>query len=101
MRVDGGSCAGGCLIDSPPALCPLVGFLVGLCVPVLAVAPPVEALARPSPAVPMTQHLLLMIVAPQLIWLGAPVVPVLLGLPTRTRKAVAAWLARPPVRHLR
>src|SRR5262245_61411554 len=75
--------------------------MAGLDVLFLAMAPPVEALARQSLAVHMTQHLLLMIVAPQLIWLGAPVVPVLLGLPAATRKAVVTWLARPPVRRLR
>jgi cytochrome c oxidase assembly factor CtaG len=79
----------------------LLAFAVGLDVLLVAMAPPVEVLARQSLAVHMTQHLLLMMVAPPLIWLGAPAVPVLLGLPARIRKVVVDALARPPARRTR
>ena len=48
----------------------------------------------------MAQHLLLMVVAPPLLWLGAPVAPLLLGLPERLRRATVAVLGLPPVRTL-
>jgi cytochrome c oxidase assembly factor CtaG len=46
----------------------------------------------------MVQHLLLMVVAPPLLWIGAPVAPILLGLPRRARTAVATLLAARPIR---
>ena len=48
----------------------------------------------------MVQHLLLMVVAPPLLWLGAPVAPLLRGLPVGARHAVASLLATRPVRWL-
>jgi cytochrome c oxidase assembly factor CtaG len=41
-----------------------------------------------------------MVVAPPLLWLGAPVAPLLAGLPLRARHAVASGLATEPVRWL-
>src|SRR5262245_29073375 len=75
--------------------------MVGLDVVVVAMAPPVEVLARRSLAVHMTQHLLLMMAVPPLIWLGAPIVPLLLGLPAGVRRVVVAALARPALRRVR
>jgi cytochrome c oxidase assembly factor CtaG len=48
----------------------------------------------------MVQHLLLMVVAPPLLWLGAPVAPLLLGLPRPARRAVARVLAAKPLRQV-
>src|SRR5262245_34488368 len=76
----------------------LAAFLVGLDVLFMALAPPLEALAAESLTVHMTQHLLLMMVAPPLLWLGAPLAPILRGLPTFAMNAVIATLAWRPVR---
>ena len=78
----------------------LLAFMIGLDVVLVAAAPPVEALAAGSLAVHMTQHLLLMMVAPPLIWLGAPVAPVLRGLPGPARRVVIAAWAWAPVRRV-
>jgi len=48
----------------------------------------------------MVQHMLLMLVAPPLLWAGAPLAPLLLGLPRPLRRMVAAVLAAAPVRRL-
>jgi len=58
-------------------------FLLGLFFVWVAVASPVAALDHELLIVHMLQHLLLMTFAPLLIWLGAPVGPVLHGLPRR------------------
>ena len=59
----------------------------------LAVGSPLDALAGRLLQAHMTQHMLLMMVAPLLLWLGAPVAPVLRGLPRPIRRGVAAGLA--------
>jgi cytochrome c oxidase assembly factor CtaG len=76
----------------------LAAFLGGLGVIALAVASPLDAIAGQRLSAHMTQHLLLMMVAPPLLWLGAPVAPMLGGLPRWIRRAVAAGLAAPSVR---
>ncbi len=76
----------------------LAAFLGGLGAITLAVASPLDALAGQRLSAHMTQHLLLMMVAPPLLWLGAPVAPMLRGLPRQIRRAVAAGLASRPVR---
>src|SRR2546426_849743 len=76
----------------------LAAFLGGLGAIALAVASPLDALAGQRLSAHMTQHLLLMMVAPPLLWLGAPVAPMLRGLPRRIRRSVAAGLASHPVR---
>jgi cytochrome c oxidase assembly factor CtaG len=76
----------------------LAAFLGGLGAIVLAVASPLDALAAQLLQAHMTQHQLLMMVAPPLLWLGAPVAPMLRGLPRRIRRAVAAGLGAPTVR---
>jgi cytochrome c oxidase assembly factor CtaG len=78
----------------------LLAFLLGLDVLLVAMAPPLEALAARSLTAHMTQHLLLMMVAPLLLWLGAPVAPILLGIPAPVRRAVIALSARAPARRL-
>jgi putative membrane protein len=58
-----------------------ISFLLGLLLIWAAVASPIAALDHESLTVHMLQHLLLMTLAPPLIWLGAPVMPFLHGLP--------------------
>jgi cytochrome c oxidase assembly factor CtaG len=78
----------------------LAAFLAGLGAIVLAVGSPLDALAGRLLQAHMTQHMLLMMVAPPLLWLGAPVAPMLLGIPRRIRRAVAAELAAPSLRRI-
>jgi len=58
-------------------------FLVGLTLIWVAVASPIAALDHELLTVHMLQHLLLMTLAPPLIWLAAPSHPLLHGLPRR------------------
>jgi putative membrane protein len=58
-------------------------FLLGLFFIWVALASPIAALDHELLTVHMVQHLLLMTLAPPLIWLAAPVDPVLHGLPRR------------------
>jgi len=76
----------------------LAAFLGGLGVIAVAVASPLDALAGQRLSAHMTQHQLLMMLAPPLLWLGAPVAPMLLGLPRWIRRTVTAWLASRIVR---
>jgi cytochrome c oxidase assembly factor CtaG/ferredoxin len=59
----------------------LVSFLAGLIVIYIALASPLDAFASWLLSVHMVQHLLLTMVAPPLILLGAPFLPMLSGLP--------------------
>src|SRR6266446_9366112 len=87
---------------TPPRFGPrrLAAFLGGLGAIVLAVGSPLDALAGRLLQAHMTQHMLLMMVAPPLLWLGAPVAPMLLGVPRQIRRAVAAGLAAPSLRRI-
>jgi cytochrome c oxidase assembly factor CtaG len=78
----------------------LGAFLAGLGAVAIAVVSPLDALAGRLLQAHMVQHLLLMLVAPPLLWLGAPVAPLLLGLPRPLRRAVARGLAATPIRRL-
>jgi cytochrome c oxidase assembly factor CtaG/polyferredoxin len=76
-------------------------FLGGLAAVDLALASPVETFASLLLQVHMVQHLLLMMLAPPLLWLGAPLFPLLRGLPQPVRRIwVAPWLSAPPLRRL-
>ncbi|MCS6852956.1 MAG: cytochrome c oxidase assembly protein [Gemmataceae bacterium] len=66
--------------------CQAAAFVGGLVVVLLALASPVEPLSALLLQVHMVQHLLLMMVAPPLIWLGAPLWPLLRGLPASVRR---------------
>ncbi|MBV8049906.1 MAG: cytochrome c oxidase assembly protein, partial [Acidobacteriaceae bacterium] len=61
----------------------VVSFLVGLFLIWAAVASPIAGLDHELLTIHMLQHLLLMTLAPPLIWLGAPIRPLLHGLPPR------------------
>lgn len=68
-------------------------FLAGLFVFWLAIASPVDALGQFLLVAHMTQHLALMSIAPPLLVLGAPTVPLLRGLPRRfVRDDLAPWM---------
>src|SRR5262249_28938052 len=67
----------------------IVAFGSGLFALFLALASPIEPFTTLFLQVHMLQHLLLMMVAPPLLWLGAPFFPLLRGLPRSIR---SAWL---------
>jgi putative membrane protein len=75
-----------------------VSFVSGLCFVWIALASPIDALNELVLTAHMVQHMLLMMVAPPLILLGAPLVPMVRGLPSVVaRKVVAPVLSRPAV----
>src|SRR5262245_23904742 len=65
-----------------------VAFFAGAATMLVAVASPIERLAGLLLQVHMAQHLLLMMVAPPLIWLGLPLAPMLRGLPRPIARSV-------------
>src|SRR5262245_36087020 len=77
----------------------LLGFTSGLIILWLAIASPLDAFSGLLLSAHMVQHLLLMSVAPPLILLGTPFVPVLRGLPRRfARDGVGPFLVWPALR---
>jgi cytochrome c oxidase assembly factor CtaG len=76
-------------------------FLLGLFLIWVAVSSPIAALDHELLTVHMVQHLLLMTLAAPLIWLGAPVMPLVHGLPQQFVQGVIGPLFRwPPVQRL-
>ena len=75
----------------------LASFLAGIATLFVAIASPLEALDDLLLQVHMTQHLILMMLAPALLLAGAPAIPLLRGLSPRIAKAVVgrALRARP------
>jgi cytochrome c oxidase assembly factor CtaG len=67
-----------------------VAFIAALTAIYLALASPIEPFSALLLQVHMLQHLLLMMVAPPLLWLGAPLFPLLRGLPRTIR---VYWIA--------
>jgi cytochrome c oxidase assembly factor CtaG/ferredoxin len=79
----------------------VAAFLGGLAAIYLALASPIEPFSALLLQVHMVQHLLLMMVAPPLLWLGAPLFPLLRGLPRSLRTSwVAPLLSSPFLRRL-
>src|SRR5262245_61213848 len=79
----------------------LGAFGGGLAAIYLALASPIEPFADLLLQVHMLQHLLLMMAAPPLLWLGAPLLPLLRGLPRAVRGYwVAPLLSAPTLRRL-
>jgi cytochrome c oxidase assembly factor CtaG/polyferredoxin len=74
-----------------------IAFLGGLAALFLALASPIEAFASLLLQVHMAQHLLLMMVAPPLLWLGAPMLPLLRGLPQPIRTYWVVPVVRSPI----
>ena len=76
-------------------------FLLGLFLIWLAVGSPLSEFDEQLLTVHMAQHLLLMTIAPALILLGAPLMPLLHGLPRHFMQIFLARLFRyPPAQHL-
>jgi cytochrome c oxidase assembly factor CtaG len=73
-----------------------VSFLSGLCSVWIALASPIDAINEYVLTAHMLQHMLLMMVAPPLILLGAPLVPMARGLPSVVARRVAAPIATRP-----
>ena len=74
----------------------LAAFLGGLTAIAVALESPLHALGAQLLQAHMVQHLLLMMVAPPLIWLGAPLLPLLHGLPGQlVRMSVGRLFASP------
>ena len=61
-------------------------FVGGLLILWISIASPLDAMGNLLLQAHMTQHLLIMMVAPPLIWLSAPGIPLLKGLPKNVRK---------------
>ncbi len=77
----------------------LASFLGGLIAVFLAVASPLDAFAGLLLQAHMIQHLLLTMLAPPLLLLGAPYLPLLCGLPrTAVREVLGPFLASPDLR---
>ena len=73
-------------------------FLLGIFLVWVAVASPIAALDHQLLTIHMIQHLLLMTVAPALIWLGAPIAPLSQGLPQEfVRRAIRPAFSWPAV----
>ena len=75
----------------------LAAFLGGLVAIFAALASPIEPFADLLLVVHMLQHMLLLVVAPPLIWLSAPLLPMLRGLPKPIRTNVVGPFVRSPV----
>jgi putative membrane protein len=90
-------------LASPHVLAPwrASSFLLGVFLIWMAIGSPLAALDEQFLTVHMLQHLLLMTIAPALILLGAPVMPLMHGLPRYFMRSVLAPLfRRTPVRLL-
>ncbi len=72
----------------------LAAFVGGLAVVYVALASPIEPFASLLLQVHMVQHLLLMLVAPPLIWIAWPLMPMIRGLPREVRRVWVAPLFR-------
>jgi putative membrane protein len=71
----------------------LAAFLGGLGALFVALASPLDTLADRSLAVHMVQHIVLLVVVPVLLLLGAPMVPLLHGLPAGRLRATLGAIA--------
>jgi putative membrane protein len=75
-------------------------FVLGLLFIWLAVASPIAALDHELLTIHMVQHLLLMTLAPPLIWFGAPMKPLLHGLPQGFGSVMSHCFRSPPIQRL-
>src|SRR5215510_10872179 len=79
----------------------LICFITGLVAILLAIVSPVDAFGSLLLQVHMLQHLLLLMVAPPLIWLGQPVLALLRGLPAALAKeGLGPFLCWPAARRV-
>lgn len=75
----------------------LSAFLGGMAAIFLALASPIEVFADLLLSVHMVQHMLLMMVAPPLVWLSDPLLPLQRGLPRVVRGEIAIPMLRAPL----
>jgi len=75
-------------------------FVLGLLFIWLAVASPIAALDHELLTIHMVQHLLLMTLAPPLIWFGAPMKALLHGLPQGFGNVMSHCFRSPPIQRL-
>ena len=75
-------------------------FVLGLLCIWLAVASPLAALDHELLTIHMVQHLLLMTLAPPLIWFGAPMNALLHGVPQGFRNVMRHCFRSPPIQRL-
>src|ERR1700683_683821 len=75
-------------------------FILGLFFIWLAAPSPIAALDHELLTIHMVQHLLLMTLAPPLIWFGAPMKPLLHGLPQRFGNVMSHFFRSPPIQRL-
>ena len=78
----------------------LIAVMAGLATIIVALSSPLDALGHQLLLAHMIQHLLLMAAAPPLLWMAAPVAPMLLGLPRPIRRTVAIAMASNPLRQM-
>jgi cytochrome c oxidase assembly factor CtaG len=78
----------------------LATFLCGVAALGVAIASPLEGYAERWLQAHMAQHMLLLVVAPPLLWLGFPQLPLLRGLPAWLRSRVGSLQAAPPLQRL-
>lgn len=78
----------------------LAAFAGGLAAVAVAVASPLDVFAGLLLQVHMAQHLLLTMVAPPLLWLGNPAIPLLRGVPRRWASDGLGPFLRWPVLHV-
>jgi len=69
-------------------------FYAGLVIGVIAVSSPIDVVSDDLFLMHMVQHLLIVMVAPPLVLLGAPTTPILRGLPSWVKRGVVAPLMR-------
>ncbi|HZC45487.1 MAG TPA: cytochrome c oxidase assembly protein, partial [Candidatus Acidoferrum sp.] len=72
----------------------LASFIAGIAALFIAIASPLEAFDDLLLQLHMTQHLLLMLVAPSLLLAGAPAIPLVRGLPPRVARAIVGPILR-------
>jgi len=72
----------------------LAAFITGIVAVWIAIGSPMEAFDQASLSVHMVEHLLLMAIAPPLILLGAPALPLLRGIPQSMARSVVGPFLR-------
>jgi putative membrane protein len=77
----------------------LASFMTGIAALFVAIASPLEALDDLLLQIHMTQHLILMLVAPSLLLAGAPAIAIVRGLPPRLARAIVGPLLRSDAVH--
>ncbi|MEK6249161.1 MAG: cytochrome c oxidase assembly protein [Planctomycetales bacterium] len=75
----------------------LTAFFGGLITVWIALQSPIESFASLLLQMHMIQHVLLMFIAPPLIWMANPELPLLVGLPKWLRRSIAVPLIREPL----